>query len=58
MAEKRLDLKSLKGRKKAGELRPPWPQLLSLRPPLKTLYVEPFLSRFWWKTAEPRVLPK
>ena len=36
-AEKRLDLKSLKGRKKAEELRRPAPQLLSLLPPLKAL---------------------
>ena len=36
-AEKRLDLKSLKGRKKAEELRPPWPHLPSLLPPLKAL---------------------
>ena len=57
-AEKRLDLKSLKGRKKAEELRRPAPQFLSLLPPLKALYVEPFLSRFSRKTAEPRVRPK
>jgi hypothetical protein len=31
------------------------PFLLSLRPPLKALQIEPFLAKNWWKTAEPRV---
>ena len=35
--EERLDLKSLKGRTKAEELRKLLPQFLSLRPPLKAL---------------------
>ena len=37
MAEKRLDLKSLKGQTKAEEVGPRWPQFLSLRPSLKPL---------------------
>jgi hypothetical protein len=37
LREKRLELKSLKGRTKAEELRDPVPDLLSLRPPLKAL---------------------
>jgi hypothetical protein len=36
-SQKRLDLKSFKGRTKAEELGPPWFELLSLRPPLKAL---------------------
>jgi hypothetical protein len=53
--EKRLDLKSLKGRTKAEEEGTRGPFLLSLRPPLKALQIEPFLAKNWWKTAEPRV---
>ena len=45
-AEKRLDLKSLKGRTKAEELGDQVPELLSLRLSLKALLIEPFLSRF------------
>ena len=43
--EKRLELKSLKGGTKAEELRQLLPQLLSLRPPLKALWFEPFLKK-------------
>ena len=39
MAKKRLDLKSLKGWTKAEELADPVPELLSLRPFLKALYI-------------------
>ena len=53
--EKRLELKSFKGKTKAEEEGTPGPFLLSLRPPLKALQIEPFLTRNWWKTAEPRV---
>jgi hypothetical protein len=53
--EKRLDLKSLKGRTKAEVEGTRGPFLLSLRPPLKALQIEPFLTKNWWKTAEPRV---
>ena len=53
--EKRLDLKGLKGRTKAEEEGTRGPFLLSLRPPIKALQIEPFLTKNWWKTAEPRV---
>jgi hypothetical protein len=52
---KRLDLKSLKGQRKAEELEPPWFKLLKFSLPLKDLWVEPFLKKNWCKTAEPRV---
>jgi hypothetical protein len=53
--EKRLDLKSLKGRTNAGEEGTRSPFLLSVRLALKALYIEPFLKKNWWKTAESRV---
>jgi hypothetical protein len=53
--EKRLELKSLKGRTKAEEEGTPCPFLLSLRPPLKARYFEPCLRKNLGRTAESRV---
>ena len=48
---KLLDLKSLRGQTKAEELGAQVPEFLRLRLSPKALRVEPFLSRFWCKTA-------
>jgi hypothetical protein len=53
--EKRLELKSLKGWTKAEELGDRVPELLSLRPSIKALWFEPFLTKNSRKMAEPRV---
>jgi hypothetical protein len=55
VSQKRLELKSLKVRTKAEELRTPGPELLSLRPPLTGLSFEPVCRHNVWKLAEPRV---
>ena len=54
-AEKRLDLKSLKGQTKAEEVGDHVSNLPSLRLPLKALYIEPVCRENSRKTAKPRV---
>ena len=54
-AEKRLDLKRLKGQTKAVEVEDLVPELLRLRLPPKAFQIEPFRKKNSCKIAEPRV---